>query len=235
LRDGYRVKLNGFNVAFHHHHGGELLAKDAPAEALNEAESALKADAAFASAYLLKSQALINLYALRLQSAGFAPRLRPSEKIKEESEPKRPSRAEFFKPAAESLETYLKLTPGLAQNEFWARQLDALRAYIGDGSLSKVAGEVFEMKEQMRPTILYKEKARYAEEARSRGVQGIVVILVIFAADGTIKYPFVLKSLGYGLDEQALLATSKIRFTPATKDGKPISVIGHLEFSFNLY
>lgn len=211
--------------------GKARLLQEAPAEALNEAELALKTDASFANGYLLKTQALISIYASRYKV------LKNSRPIlsKLENSPKQPSRAELFKPAAASLEHYLKLNPALAQDAFWASQLDALRACAGEGSLSQTAGEVFEIKEQTRPTILYKEKAKYTEEARNRGVQGVVVIMVIFAADGTLKYPVILKSLGYGLDEHALLATSKIRFVPATKDGKPISVIGNLEFSFNLY
>jgi Flp pilus assembly protein TadD len=30
-------------------------------------------------------------------------------------------------------------------------------------------------------------------------------------------------------------AARRIRFTPAMRDGKPVSVIGSLEFAFNLY
>ena len=39
----------------------------------------------------------------------------------------------------------------------------------------------------------------------------------------------------YGLTAQALIAMQKIKFKPAMKDGKPVSVRGMLEFSFNLY
>jgi len=34
---------------------------------------------------------------------------------------------------------------------------------------------------------------------------------------------------------QAIAAARKIRFTPAMRDGKPLTVIGSLEFTFNLY
>jgi hypothetical protein len=39
----------------------------------------------------------------------------------------------------------------------------------------------------------------------------------------------------YGLTAQALIAMQKIKFKPAMKDGKPVSVRAMLEFSFNPY
>jgi hypothetical protein len=40
--------------------------------------------------------------------------------------------------------------------------------------------------------------------------------------------------LSHGLTEEAIAATRKIRFTPAMRDGEPISVIGNLEFTFSM-
>jgi tetratricopeptide (TPR) repeat protein len=37
----------------------------------------------------------------------------------------------------------------------------------------------------------------------------------------------------HGLTEEAVKAARKIRFTPAMRDGKPVSVFGRLEFDFN--
>jgi hypothetical protein len=45
----------------------------------------------------------------------------------------------------------------------------------------------------------------------------------------------IVRDLPYGLTAQALIALQKIEFKPAMKDGKPVSVRGDLEFSFNLY
>jgi TonB family protein len=86
----------------------------------------------------------------------------------------------------------------------------------------------------LRPTVLSKEKARYTDEARKNGVQGTVVLSVIFAADGTIRSIQVVRGLPDGLNENAIEAAKKIRFRPAIKEGKPVSVRGNLEFSFNL-
>jgi TonB family protein len=87
----------------------------------------------------------------------------------------------------------------------------------------------------MRPTILYKEKAQYTEEARQKKIHGTVILNVIFGADGKISNIEVVRGLPHGLSERAIAAAQAIRFEPALRDGKPVSVKGNLEFSFNLY
>lgn len=96
-------------------------------------------------------------------------------------------------------------------------------------------GGVQPMTANLRPTILYKEKAKYTEEARQNKVQGTVVLNVIFTADGRITQIRVVRGLPDGLTEKAIEAAQKIRFNPAVKNGSPVSVRGNLEFSFNLY
>src|SRR4030095_9498293 len=78
----------------------------------------------------------------------------------------------------------------------------------------------------LRPTILYREKARYTNEARDAGVQGTVVLQVVFNVNGKITDIKVKRGLPYGLTENAIEAAKKIRFKPAMKEGKPISVRG---------
>jgi TonB family protein len=86
----------------------------------------------------------------------------------------------------------------------------------------------------LRPAILYKEKAGYTDKARRNGVQGVVVLSVIFAADGAVTSIQVVRGLPDGLNENAIEAAKKIKFRPAIRNGKPTSVRGNLEFSFNL-
>jgi TonB family protein len=86
-----------------------------------------------------------------------------------------------------------------------------------------------------KPTILYKEKAKYTEEARQNKVQGTVVLTAVFTADARITAIKVVRGLPDGLTEKAIEAAQKIRFQPATKNGAPISVRANLEFTFNLY
>ena len=87
----------------------------------------------------------------------------------------------------------------------------------------------------LRPTILYREKAKYTEEARQNKVQGTVVLSVVFNLNGSITEVKVVRGLPDGLTEKAIEAARKIRFNPAVKNGTPVSVRGQLEFSFNLY
>ena len=96
-------------------------------------------------------------------------------------------------------------------------------------------GGVQPMTANLRPTILYKEKAKYTEEARQNKIQGTVVLNVVFTADGRITSIRVVRGLPDGLTEKAIEAAQKIRFNPAVKNGSPVSVRGNLEFSFNLY
>src|SRR5215470_851210 len=87
----------------------------------------------------------------------------------------------------------------------------------------------------IRPTILYREKAKYTEDARQAKIQGTVELQVIFRSDGEIVIQRVIRYLPYGLTLKAVEAASKIKFTPAIKDGAPASVKGPLEYAFNLY
>ena len=106
----------------------------------------------------------------------------------------------------------------------------------GGGDMGLGGGRSVEpMTASLRPTILYKEKAKYTEEARQNKVQGTVVLNVVFTADGRITNIKVVRGLPDGLTEKAIEAAQKIRFQPAVKAGQPVSVRGNLEFTFNLY
>jgi TonB family protein len=99
----------------------------------------------------------------------------------------------------------------------------------------RVAGEgVQPMTSDLRPTILYKERGKYTEDARNNRIQGVVVLNVVFTADGRITSIRVVRGLPDGLTEKAIEAALKIRFNPAVKDGVPVSVRGNVEFAFAL-
>lgn len=86
-----------------------------------------------------------------------------------------------------------------------------------------------------RIQILYKEKAKYTEDARQNKVQGTVVLSAVFTSDGQVSNVRVIRGLPDGLTEKAIEAAKKIRFQPATKNGVSVTVRGQLEFTFNLY
>ena len=91
------------------------------------------------------------------------------------------------------------------------------------------------MSANLRPTISYREKAKYTEVARINRSQGTVVLSVVFSVEGEIKDIRVVRCLPDGLLQNAITAAQKIKFDPAIRNGTPVSVRGQLEFSFNLY
>ncbi|HKQ80311.1 MAG TPA: TonB family protein [Blastocatellia bacterium] len=115
-------------------------------------------------------------------------------------------------------------------------QKDVLERDISLVAQRQIASDqILPMDRSTRPTILYREKARYTKVARDNKIQGTVVLSVVFGADAQISDVKVVQGLPDGLNEAAIEAAKKIRFEPAVKDGQPVSVRGHLEFSFNLY
>ena len=107
---------------------------------------------------------------------------------------------------------------------------------VGGGDMGLGGGRTVEpMSASLRPTIIYKEKAKYTEEARQNKIQGTVVLNVVFTADGRITNIRVVRGLPDGLTEKAIEAAQRIRFNPAVRSGQPVSVRGNLEFTFNLY
>jgi TonB family protein len=80
--------------------------------------------------------------------------------------------------------------------------------------------------------ILAKPKPVYTEEARRLGLQGEVLVQVLFGANGQAQVLRVVRGLGHGLDEAAVSAAGKIRFKPAQQNGQPIdsSAVVHVVF-----
>jgi TonB family protein len=83
-------------------------------------------------------------------------------------------------------------------------------------------------------TILYKPKPRYSGDGLERKIQGDVVLEVIFLASGQIKVTRVVSGLGFGMDDEAIQAAQRIRFTPAMRDGKPVDSPARIRIEFRL-
>ena len=91
------------------------------------------------------------------------------------------------------------------------------------------------MTDKLKPTILYREKAKYTEAARQNKIQGTVMLTIVFGSDGRIHDIRTVRGLPDGLTESSIEAAQKIRFHPAVINGKPVSVRATLEYTFNLY
>jgi TonB family protein len=81
--------------------------------------------------------------------------------------------------------------------------------------------------------ILFKPKPEYTDEARSKKIEGEVLLQVVFAASGEVRVERVVQGLGYGLDSAAETAAREIRFRPAQQEGQPVdsNAIVHITFA----
>lgn len=105
----------------------------------------------------------------------------------------------------------------------------------GGGRTTGPGGDIGVMSETLKPTILYRERAKYTEDARKYRVEGSVLLTIVFGADGRIHDIRTVRGLPHGLTETSIEAAQKIRFHPAVQNGKPVSVRATLEFNFALY
>jgi tetratricopeptide (TPR) repeat protein len=233
------LELDPKNFEAHYIAGRARLGEGKPAEALARAEEALNVKADYPQALLLKTQALIGMF--------YDERTKLMESREQREEGKSAGAAaggtrrrpdySLLKSASKSLEAYMKFGLKEDDQEFLREQLETLRFYgrRADGSISdNSVDSVAPMTATLRPKILYREKARYTDAASAAGVSGTVVLMVVFADDGVLKNILPLQGLSHGLTEECIKAARKIRFTPAMRDGKPISVYGSLEFTFTL-
>lgn len=70
------------------------------------------------------------------------------------------------------------------------------------------------------------------KEAKRASFHGKIVLEAILAASGKVTHITILKSLPYGLNQKALEAAQQVRFEPAMKDGKYVSVWVQIEYEF---
>jgi len=84
------------------------------------------------------------------------------------------------------------------------------------------------------PTVLSRVEPQYSEEARKARYQGTVVLEAIVKRDGTVDILRVVRSLGFGLDENAIQALKQWRFKPGMRNGIPVDVALNIEVNFNL-
>ena len=86
-----------------------------------------------------------------------------------------------------------------------------------------------------RARVLAKPEPQYTEDARRNQITGSVVLRAVFSRTGEVTNIRAIHALPFGLTERAIAAARKIRFRPATKDGRPVNVYMQLEYNFNLY
>lgn len=101
---------------------------------------------------------------------------------------------------------------------------------VVDGERIYTSNEVDE-----RWQILKKPTPGYTREARRHNTRGYVILRAILAADEQVRHIEIVTGLPDGLSEKAIEAARQIKFKPAMKDGKPVSVWIEVEYRFQIY
>jgi TonB family protein len=232
------VRLNQQDESGHYVIGALRLRQHRNTEAEAEAETVIKLNSGMALAYLLKSQALVGIYSDRTVSPYRA--IMPVRRPAPVDEAARAERRQLFRShlqllgrAASALESYLSLSAQNSESELWRLQLKTLKAY---GASDETGEKIFPMAEvDTKPQILSKPEAAYTEAARKAGVSGTVLLDVALAPDGEVKHILVLRALPLGLTQQCINVARQIKFIPGLVDGKPVSVMVRVEYSFMIF
>ena len=105
----------------------------------------------------------------------------------------------------------------------------------GPGEGGGIGGGVFRVGGGVSaPVVLYKVEPEYSEEARKAKYAGTVVLQLIVDTTGKAQSIKVTRSLGLGLDENAIQAVNKWKFRPGYRNGQPVPVIATIEVNFRL-
>jgi TonB family protein len=106
---------------------------------------------------------------------------------------------------------------------------------VGPGEGGGYGGGVFKVGGGVSPpTIIKRVEPQYSEEARKARYQGTVVLEAIVRRDGSVQILRVARSLGFGLDENAIAALRQWKFQPGRKNGEAVDVALFIEVNFNL-
>jgi len=87
----------------------------------------------------------------------------------------------------------------------------------------------------MKVLLAMKPEPSYTDAARQSAIAGTVVLRCIFRSSGIVDNIRIVSGLPHGLTERAVEAAKRIKFIPARKDGKYVSMWMQLEYNFNLY
>ena len=105
-------------------------------------------------------------------------------------------------------------------------------------------GSCFNVAKRQRPGVscrwkcqrtqggLYSPNPQCSEEARRAKYQGVCVLWLVVGSDGVPRNIRVARTLGMGLDEEAIKAVSTWRFEPSRKDSVPVAVQINAQVSF---
>jgi TonB family protein len=115
---------------------------------------------------------------------------------------------------------------------------DGLR--VEDGPGEPLAGsdndEIYIGREvDTKPRLISKPEPSYTNAARDAQIEGTVILRLVFNSTGKVTHIRVVHGLPHGLTERCIEYARKIKFVPATKDERPVSMWMQVEYNFRLY
>jgi TonB family protein len=213
------IKLNPQNANAYYFRGLSNMYERKYDDAILDADRAIQIDKIFSAAFILKSNALIYKFGEHWED-------RQSQENKD-----------LLSKAVTVLESCVGQCKANDKSNEIAKQRENIRAfyeYLQKGG--KIQGPILPTNTDGETGVKVIRKAfpRYTDAARNANISGTVNLAILFGSDAKIKFIVVTKSLGYGLDEQAIKAATNIQFEPATRDGQAISVIKLVQYSFRI-
>lgn len=175
----------------------------------------------YPSAYLLKSNTLV---------ASFGASVQAGSAMKDE--------AGWLRQAVDTLELGVAKTKGISGSKALEEELESVSVFYKHVSKEPSRGvpSTLNKGEGVVPLkMLARPRAEYTDRARAALVTGAVRVLILFGASGKIEYVLFINRLGFGLDEQVLKAVRQIQFEPKKVNGKPVSSVLTIEYSFAIY
>jgi TonB family protein len=107
---------------------------------------------------------------------------------------------------------------------------------VGEQPAEILSSSTFAPRElTQKARVIIKPEPRYTEAARKNQITGTVVLRAVFSSSGAVTRIQPMSKLPDGLTDQAIYAARLIKFIPAIKDGRFVSMYVQLEYNFNLY
>ena len=145
----------------------------------------------------------------------------------------RARQSKMFDEAAMLYEEAIERTPNLPEAAAWRAELETLRFWKDyfdpyKGSAKVKVTDSHDLKTQ--PRILSQPDPQYTEEEVKGAESKKVVLMTVLSDSGEVRHTIVLRPLSYHLTVKTVEAARKIRFEPATRDGKSVSVVSVVEY-----